>query len=87
MDAPGYVDNKEAHLKRLRRAEGQVRKLQRMVESHTYCIEVLIQVSAVNRALESFALALLDEQLSHSAARTVLKPPVATPNHNEEGSP
>jgi DNA-binding FrmR family transcriptional regulator len=63
--SPGYADTKEAHLKRLRRIEGQIRGLQRMVESDAYCIDVLTQVSAATRALESTALALLDEHLSH----------------------
>ena len=65
VHAPGYADNKSDHLKRLRRVEGQIRGLQRMVESDTYCIDVLTQVSAATRALESFALALLDEHLAH----------------------
>ncbi len=68
---PGYVDNKDAHLKRLRRIEGQVRGLQRMVEADTYCIDVLTQVSAATRALESFALALLDEHLGHCVAQAI----------------
>ena len=62
---PGYSANKSAHLKRLRRIEGQVRGLQRMVEADTYCIEVLTQVSAATRALESVALLLLEEHLGH----------------------
>ncbi|UQX89518.1 metal-sensitive transcriptional regulator [Jatrophihabitans telluris] len=62
---PGYADNKAAHLTRLRRIEGQVRGLQRMVESDTYCIDVLTQVSAATRALESVALGLLEEHLTH----------------------
>ena len=62
---PGYSANKSAHLKRLRRVEGQVRGLQRMVEADTYCIEVLTQVSAATRALESVALLLLEEHLGH----------------------
>src|SRR5262245_23526134 len=62
---PGYLDSKQAHLKRLRRVEGQIRGLQRLVESDTHCIDVLTQVSAATRALESFALGLLDEHLSH----------------------
>ena len=70
---PGYQENKDAHLKRLRRIEGQVRGLQRLVESDTYCIDVLTQVSAATRALESFALALLDEHLSHCVADAVAK--------------
>lgn len=56
--------NKEAHLKRLRRIEGQIRGLQRMVEDEKYCIDILTQVSAATRALQSFSLELLDEHLS-----------------------
>jgi DNA-binding FrmR family transcriptional regulator len=61
----GYAGSKEDVLKRLRRIEGQVRGLQRMVEEETYCIDVLTQVSAANRALQSVALELLGEHLSH----------------------
>jgi DNA-binding FrmR family transcriptional regulator len=68
---PGYAGAKDAHLKRLRRIEGQVRGLQRMVEADTYCIDVLTQVSAATRALESFALALLDEHLGHCVAQAI----------------
>jgi DNA-binding FrmR family transcriptional regulator len=68
---PGYLDNKQAHLTRLRRIEGQVRGLQRMVESDTYCIDVLTQVSAVTRALESVALGLLTEHLSHCVSHAI----------------
>ncbi len=73
MDAatPGYIASKDAHLKRLRRIEGQVRGLQGMVESDTYCIDILTQVSAATRALESFALLLLDEHLSHCVTEAV----------------
>ena len=63
--APGYSANKSAHLKRLRRIEGQIRGLQHMVESDTYCIDVLTQVSAATKALESVALLLLEEHLGH----------------------
>jgi DNA-binding FrmR family transcriptional regulator len=63
--APGYADSKDAHLKRLRRIEGQVRGLARMVEQDAYCIDVLTQVSAATKALESVALSLLDEHMSH----------------------
>ena len=63
--SPGYAENKDAHLKRLRRIEGQVRGLQRMVESDAYCIDVLTQVSAATKALESVALLLLEEHLGH----------------------
>ena len=68
---PGYIASKDAHLKRLRRIEGQVRGLQRMVESDTYCIDVLTQVSAATKALESFALSLLEEHLGHCVATAV----------------
>jgi DNA-binding FrmR family transcriptional regulator len=61
---PGYVDHKEAHLRRLRRIEGQLRGLQRMVDEDTYCIDVLTQVSAATRALQSFALELLNEHMA-----------------------
>jgi DNA-binding FrmR family transcriptional regulator len=66
------TDRKDAHLARLRRIEGQVRGLQRLVESDTYCIDVLTQVSAATNALESFALELLGEHMATcvvSAAR------------------
>jgi len=70
--SPGYSANKPAHLKRLRRIEGQVRGLQRMVESDSYCIDVLTQVSAATKALESVALLLLEEHLGHCVAEAVL---------------
>ncbi len=62
---PGYSSNKDSHLRRLRRIEGQIGGLARMVESDTYCIDILTQVSAANRALESFALGMLNEHLAH----------------------
>ena len=58
-------------LKRLRRIEGQTRGLQRMVEEDTYCIDILTQVSATTKALESFALGLLDEHLAHCVAHAI----------------
>ncbi len=61
----GYAGSKDDQLKRLRRIEGQVRGLQRMVESDTYCIDVLTQVSAATRALQSVALGLLEDHLAH----------------------
>ena len=69
--AQGYDDDKEAILKRLRRIEGQVRGLQRMVEDDRYCIDVLEQVSAATRALQSVALALLDDHMAHCVADAV----------------
>jgi DNA-binding FrmR family transcriptional regulator len=62
---PGYHDSKADVLARLRRIEGQVRGLQRMVEEDTYCIDVLTQVSASTRALQSVAVALLEDHLRH----------------------
>lgn len=70
-DKPGYSDNKSAVLKRLHRIEGQVRGIERMVDEDTYCIDVLTQVSAATRALESVALQLLDEHLAHCVAHAV----------------
>lgn len=64
----GYADNKEAHVKRMRRIEGQVRGITKMIESDKYCIDVLTQVAAVNKALEAVALGLLDEHLKHCVA-------------------
>ncbi len=67
----GYVANKDELLKRLRRAEGQVRGIHRMIEDDTYCIDVLTQVSAATKALESVALALLEDHLIHCVAEAV----------------
>jgi DNA-binding FrmR family transcriptional regulator len=67
----GYDDDREAIRKRLRRIEGQVRGLQRMVEEDRYCIDVLEQVSAATRALQSVALALLEDHLAHCVADAV----------------
>lgn len=61
----GYASTKDDQLKRLRRIEGQVRGLQRMVEGDEYCIDVLTQVSAATKALQSFSLELLDEHIAH----------------------
>jgi len=65
--AHGYLaaDLKDDFLKRLRRIEGQARGLQRMVEDEKYCIDILTQVSAMTKALQSVALGLLDEHLAH----------------------
>jgi CsoR family transcriptional regulator, copper-sensing transcriptional repressor len=64
-DVASYSGEKDAYLKRLRRIEGQVRGLQRMVEEDKYCIDILTQVSAATKALQSFSLELLEEHLSH----------------------
>ncbi len=62
---PGYITEKPAVLARLRRIEGQVRGLQRLVDEERYCIDILTQVSAATKALEGVALLLLDEHLQH----------------------
>jgi DNA-binding FrmR family transcriptional regulator len=64
----GYGANKDDIQKRLRRIEGQVRGLQRMVEEDRYCIDVLDQVAAATRALQAVALSLLDDHLAHCVA-------------------
>ncbi len=77
MAAPGYHDDKAAVLARLKRIEGQVRGLQRMVDDDTYCIDVLTQVSAATKALQSVALQLLDDHLRHCVAGAVQSDDVA----------
>jgi len=67
----GYTHDKDRYLRRLRRVEGQVRGLQRMIDEDKYCIDILTQVSAVTRALESVALGLLEEHLGHCVAQAV----------------
>lgn len=67
----GYAKDKDAYLARLRRVEGQVRGLQRMVAEDEYCIDVLTQVSAVTRALQSVALGLLEDHLGHCVAQAI----------------
>ncbi|WP_433786861.1 metal-sensitive transcriptional regulator [Actinomycetospora sp. CA-101289] len=64
----GYAAEKDAYLKRLRRIEGQVRGIAKMVDEDKYCIDVLTQVSAVTSALENVALGLLDDHLNHCVA-------------------
>ena len=64
----GYTQDKDAYLKRLRRIEGQVRGIAKMIESDQYCIDVLTQVSAATKALEAVALGLLEEHLRHCVA-------------------
>ncbi|MGV0993911.1 MAG: metal-sensitive transcriptional regulator [Mycobacterium sp.] len=63
--AHGYSANKDNYAKRLRRIEGQVRGIAKMIDEDKYCIDVLTQISAVNSALQSVALGLLEEHLGH----------------------
>ena len=67
----GYSANKDDYLRRLRRIEGQVRGLQRMIDDDKYCIDILTQVSAATKALQSVALGLLEEHLSHCVSDAV----------------
>lgn len=64
----GYAQDKDAYAKRLRRIEGQVRGLATMIENDQYCIDVLTQISATTKALQSVALGLMDEHLKHCVA-------------------
>ena len=67
----GYAQDKEQYLNRLRRIEGQVRGLQRMVDEDSYCIDILTQVSAVTKALHSVALGLLEDHIAHCVTQAV----------------
>jgi CsoR family transcriptional regulator, copper-sensing transcriptional repressor len=64
----GYSEHKDALVKRLHRIEGQVRGIERMVESDRYCIDILTQISAVTTALESLAFKILDDHVQHCVA-------------------
>jgi DNA-binding FrmR family transcriptional regulator len=67
-NAYGYSENKNKLLKRLARAEGQVRGIARMVEEDRYCIDILTQLAAVDTALESVALEILEDHVKHCVA-------------------
>jgi DNA-binding FrmR family transcriptional regulator len=67
----GYSPNKENYATRLRRIEGQVRGIGKMIDDDKYCIDVLTQISAVTSALQSVALGLLDEHLGHCVSHAV----------------
>ncbi len=64
----GYSADKQHHTLRLRRIEGQIRGIERMVDDDQYCIDILTQVSAATSALRSFALSLLEQHLAHCVA-------------------
>jgi DNA-binding FrmR family transcriptional regulator len=74
--APGYADRRADHLGRLRKVEGQVRGIARMVDEDRYCIDVLTQVSAATRALQQVALGLLDDHLRHCVLDAARSGPV-----------
>ncbi len=69
--AQGYSADKDNYAKRLRRIEGQVRGIARMIDEEKYCIDILTQISAVNSALQSVALGLLEEHLNHCVSHAV----------------
>jgi len=69
--AQGYSERKDDYARRLRRIEGQVRGIAKMIDDDKYCIDVLTQISAVNSALQAVALGLLDEHLNHCVSDAV----------------
>jgi len=69
--AHGYSANKDNYAKRLRRIEGQVRGIAKMIDEDKYCIDILTQISAVNSAMQSVAIGLLDEHLKHCVSHAV----------------
>jgi DNA-binding FrmR family transcriptional regulator len=69
----GYTADKDALVKRLKRIEGQVRGLERMIEDDTYCIDVITQVSATTKALQAVALLLLEDHLGHCVAHALVE--------------
>ena len=69
----GYYENKDDVLARLRRIEGQIRGLQRMVEEDQYCIDILTQVTAATSGLKKVAIGLLDDHLRHCVANQTEK--------------
>ena len=67
----GYSEDKAGYLRRLRRIEGQVRGLQRMVENDEYCIDILTQISAATKALQAVSLGLIEQHLGHCVAEAI----------------
>ena len=81
----GYTKDKDALVKRLHRIEGQVRGIERMVEEERYCIDILTQIGAVNTALESLAVKLLNEHVTHCVADALAsKDPDAAAEKSQE---
>lgn len=67
----GYINDKDRYLARLKRIEGQVRGLHRMIDENVYCIDILTQISAATSALENVALGLLEDHLKHCVAAAI----------------
>ena len=70
----GYTGNKEAYLRRLKRIEGQVRGIARMVDEDKYCIDILTQVAAVTKALHAVSLGLVEEHIGHCVVGAASEP-------------
>jgi DNA-binding FrmR family transcriptional regulator len=70
----GYSSNKDAYLRRLKRIEGQVRGIARMVDEDKYCIDILTQVAAVNKALHAVSLGLVEEHIGHCVVGAASEP-------------
>jgi DNA-binding FrmR family transcriptional regulator len=71
--SPGYAQDREEHLRRLRRIEGQVRGLQKMVEEDRYCADVMMQISSVQEALRGVGRELMRNHLRHCASAAIRK--------------
>jgi DNA-binding FrmR family transcriptional regulator len=70
-DVAGYTMNKKALQDRLRRIEGQIRGIERMVDEDQYCIDVLTQVNSATSALRSVGMGLLDEHVRHCVTESI----------------
>ncbi|MEC3974386.1 metal-sensitive transcriptional regulator [Amycolatopsis sp. H20-H5] len=82
----GYTEAKDDYLVRLRRVEGQIRGLQRMVEGGEYCIDILTQVAAATKALQSVSLGLMDEHLKHCVSEAIAEGGVKADEKVKEAS-
>jgi DNA-binding FrmR family transcriptional regulator len=82
----GYTHDKDSYLRRLRRIEGQVRGLQRMIDEDKYCIDILTQVAAATKALQAVALGLMEEHLSHCVAQAIAEGGTAADEKVREAS-
>src|ERR1700722_5287056 len=80
----GYTHDSASYLRRLRRIEGQIRGLERMVEEDKYCIDILTQVSAATKALQAVPLGLLEEHLSHCVSQALAKAAMARPRRSRK---
>ena len=82
----GYTHDKDSYLRRLRRIEGQVRGLQRMIDEDKYCIDIVTQVAAATKALQAVALGLIEEHLSHCVAQAITEGGTAADEKVREAS-